>query len=113
MLAARLGPIDAKQLSSRRGFGCNELVDALSLSDKIFVKSTDNDTTVIRLLPMQIDKMLAVNSEKYPIVSTGKFQNFLVAYTLIPLACFLSGQYAMAKFSECLDYWQEKIFIGV
>ena len=113
MLATRLGPIDAKQFSSRWGFGCNELVNALSLSDKIFVKSTDNDTTVIRLFPMQRDKMLAVDSEKYPIVSTGKFQNFLVAYALIPLACFLSGQYAMAKFSECLNYWQGKIFIGV
>ena len=49
MLATRLGPIDAKQFSSRWGFGCNELVNALSLSDKIFVKSTDNNTKVIRL----------------------------------------------------------------
>ena len=49
MLAARLGPIDAKQFSSGWGLGCNELVNALSLSDKIFVKSTDNDTTVTRL----------------------------------------------------------------
>ena len=88
-------------------------MNALSLSDKIFVKSTDNNATVIRLFPMQRDKMLAVDSEKYPIVSAGKFQNFLVAYALIPLACFLSGQYAMAKFSECLNYWQGKIFIGV
>ena len=113
MLAARLGSIDAKQFSSRWGFGCNELVNALSLSDKIFVKSTDNDTTVIGLFPMQRDKMLAVYSEKYPLVSTSKFQNLLVAYALIPLACFLSGQYAMAKFSECLNYWQGEIFIGV
>lgn len=108
-----MGPIDAKQFSSRWGFGCNELVNALSLSDKIFVESTDNDTTVIRLLPMQRDKMLAVDSEKYPIVSTGKFQNFLVAYALIPLSCFLTSQYAMAKFSECLNYWQGKVLIGV
>ena len=49
MLAARLGSIDAKQFSSRWGFGYNELVKALSLSDKIFVKSTDNNTKVIRL----------------------------------------------------------------
>ena len=113
MLAARLGPIDAKQLSSRWEFGCNELVNALSLSDKIFVKSTDNNTTVIRLFLMEGDKMLAVDSEKYPIVSTSKFQNLLVADALIPLACFLTGQYAMAKFSECLNYWQGEIFIGV
>ena len=57
--------------------------------------------------------MLAVDGEKYPIVSTSKFQNLLVAYALIPLACFLSGQYAMAKLSECLNYWQGKVLIGV
>jgi len=57
--------------------------------------------------------MLAVDGEKYPIVSTSKFQNLLVAYALILLACFLSGQYAMAKLSECLNYWQGKVLIGV
>ena len=57
--------------------------------------------------------MLAVDSEKYPIVSTGKFQNLLVVYALIALACFLASQYAMAKLSECLNYRQGKIFIGV
>lgn len=113
MLAARLGPIDAKQFSSRRGFGCNELVNALSLSDKIFVKSTDDDTTVIRLFPMQKNKMLAVDSEKYPIVSTSKFQNLLVAYALISLTCFLTSQYAMAKLSKGRNYWQGKVLIGV
>ena len=49
MLAARLGPVDAKQFSSRWGFGYNELMNALGLSDKIFVKSADNNTKVIRL----------------------------------------------------------------
>ena len=49
--------------------------------------------------------MLAVDSEKYPIVSTSKFQNLLVAYSLISLACFLRSQYTMAKFSECPNYW--------
>jgi len=49
MLATRLGPIDAKQFSSHWGFGCNELVNAFGLSDKVFVKSTDNNTKVIRL----------------------------------------------------------------
>ena len=62
---------------------------------------------------MQKDKMLAVNSEKYPIVSTSKFQNLLVAYTLIALACFLTSQYAMAKLSESHNYWQGKVLIGV
>ena len=57
--------------------------------------------------------MLAVDSEKYSIVSTGKFQNLLVVYALIALACFLASQYAMAKLSECLNYRQGKIFIGV
>ena len=57
--------------------------------------------------------MLAVNSEKYPIVSTSKFQNLLVAYTLIALACFLTSQYAMAKLSESHNYWQGKVLIGV
>lgn len=57
--------------------------------------------------------MLAVDSEKYPIVSTGKFQNLLVADALIPLACFLASQYAMAKLSECFNYRQGKIFIGI
>ena len=113
MLAARLGPIDAKQFSSRWGFGCNELVNALSLSDKVFVKSTDNNATVIWLFPVQGDKMLAVDSEKYPIVSTSKFQNLLIVYALISLACFLASQYAMAKFSEGRNYWQGKILIGV
>ena len=99
MLAARLGPIDAKQLSSRWRCGYNELMNTVSLSDKIFVKSTDNNTTVIQLFLMQGDKMLAVDSEKYPIVSTSKFQNLLVADALISLACFLTGQYAMTKLS--------------
>ena len=57
--------------------------------------------------------MLAVDSEKYSIVSTSKFQNLLIAYALISLACFLTSQYTMAKLSEYLDYWQRKILIGV
>ena len=57
--------------------------------------------------------MLAIDSEKYPIVSTSKFQNLLVAYALISLACFLTSQYAMAKLSEGRNYWQGKILIGV
>ena len=113
MLVTRLGPIDAKEPSSRWRCGYNELVNTLSLSDKIFVKGTDNNTTMIRLFLMQGDKVLAVDSEKNPIISTGKFQNLLVAYPLIPLACFLTGQYAMTKFSECLNYGQGEILIGV
>ena len=57
--------------------------------------------------------MLAIDSEKYPIVSTSKFQHLLVAYPLIPLACFLTSQYVMAKLSECLNYGQGEILIGV
>ena len=57
--------------------------------------------------------MLAVDSEKYPIVSTSKFQNLLIAYALISLAYFLTSQYAVAKLPECLNYWQRKILIGV
>ena len=57
--------------------------------------------------------MLAVYREKYPIVSTGKFQDLLVAYALISLTCFLTSQDVMAKLSECLNYWQWEILIGV
>lgn len=44
--------IDAKQFSCHWRCGYNELVNTLSLSDKIFVKSTDNNTTVIGLFLM-------------------------------------------------------------
>lgn len=113
MMAAGLGPVDAKQLSCGWRCGYNALVNTSSLSDKIFVKSTDDNTRVIRLLLMQGDKMLAVYREKYPIVSTGKFQDLLVAYALISLTCFLTSQDVMAKLSECLNYWQWEILIGV
>ncbi len=89
------------------------MVNTSSLSDKIFVESTDDNSRVIRMFLMQGDKMLAVDREKYPTVSTGKFQDLCVRYALISLACFLTGQDVMAKLSECLNYWQWEILIGV
>jgi hypothetical protein len=67
------------------------------LTRSVSILSTNNDTGVVGLLPVQTDKITAIDSHHCPRVLGRKGKNLLIAYTLSGIARLLNSQYVMSQ----------------
>lgn len=81
-----LRPDYTNQLSGQRLHGCNCLVNALPLSVEIAIKFADDYSRVLRLLPVQSDKVQPIQREHSPILMRRKRQDLYVRQGLIGFA---------------------------